>query len=149
MSATGLFWIQHMRRRLVLSEVEELCPIYSQRSSLLRLVGSWIAREAQWFFLFSSEKGRKCRKWQWMVLLHWKELPEVSWHAGLGNIEFIYFSHTTFEFCNLIFKNTFYVYIPSHWVFQLPFLSIRDTRSGGDLSHKAEAEREADSQDWR
>lgn len=136
MSAADLLCIQQIEMRRLTCAVRSggaTCHLELKELTAMRLVGSWVSTEAQWLFLFprrNAESAGNANEWS---PLSWKELPEVSWHSGLDNVEFSYFSHPMFEFLSLpfFFYFNYFIYMNSNPLsLPAPFvLSVRGMRS--------------------
>lgn len=155
MSAADLFCVQQIEMRRLTCAVRSggaTCHLELKELTAMRLVGTWISMEAQWLFLFprrNAESAGNANEWS---PLSWKLLPEVSWHSGIDNVEFSYFSHPMFEFLSLplfFILIILYIWIQTHWVFQLPLFCLSEVWGLSSLSHRAKTEWEADSQDKR
>lgn len=153
MSAADLFCIQQMRRLNCVVRGGRATPHLEPKNlTTMGLVESWVAREAQWFFLFpgrnaeiagnanewSSSLGRRCQRFH--GVLYWVIQSLATFHI----------QHLIFSACFFFKKIILYIYIyfQTHWVFLLPLFCLSEVwglEVTSSLSHRAEA----DSQDQR
>lgn len=114
MSAADLFCIQQTRRLNCVVRGGRATPHLEPKDlTAMGLVESWVAREAQWFFLFprrnaeiggnanewSSFLGRSCKRFH--GVLYWVIQSLASFHI----------QPLSFSACFFLKKNIFYIYI--------------------------------------